>query len=104
MKKISELTYSVTNVIFKYLKDEDLDKLITSLKEYEEYCRQTYGGGKRNLWVKFGEDDTLSTTINDIENILRLPRRHLNHIWLIDCFKLVTMDINPSHEICVFYS
>lgn len=98
MKKISELTYGVTCVIFNYLKDRDMGKLITSLKGYEE----TYGKG--GLWFKFGDDDTLSTTIDDIEKMLQLPKQHNNHIWLVDCFKLVSMDINPSHEISVYFS
>lgn len=104
MKKyVNELKYEVSEVFFNFLKDKDLGKLKTRLDRYIVYCVEMYGFGGE-LWFKFGEDDTLCTTVGEIYHTLSLPENHKNHQFLLEQFRLVTGDIDPDHEIQPYFS
>lgn len=108
MTNHSELMYSCTNAIFRYLKDFDLDRLISSLHESENYLIEKYiendsYDSDMNMWFKFGTHDTLVTTISTIKNMLSLPIDHPNHKLMLDNFRLV-VGINPEDEIKIYFS
>lgn len=103
MKSIVELMYSCTDRMFNYLQNKDLNQLLQSLLNIEDYCAKTYGGDKK-LWFKFGGDDTLVTTIEDIKKDLSLPTNHPNHKLMVEKLELVSMDIEPDNALLVFYS
>jgi hypothetical protein len=94
--------YSCTNAIFQYLKDSDLEKLLTDLYRIEDIARKAISE-HGELWFKFGLDDTLATTIENIKTDLKLPDTHPNKKLLIGQFHLVT-GIDPDDELQVFYS
>jgi hypothetical protein len=105
MKHLSIYTYSCTNAIFEFLKDLDSKKLISKLRNIELHAKDSISNSdEKTLWFKFGNDDTLSTDIKDIEFELLLPSSHENNKRLINLFEMVTKDIEPSHEIRVFFS
>jgi len=92
--------------MFKYLKDRNKKALLEKLLEVQNYCNIKYGNllGEKSLWFKFGEDDTLSTTIDEIDVLLSLPKTHINNAYILEQFELVTNDIDPKNELIVYYS
>lgn len=106
MKPVSEVTYACANAMFKYLKylkNNDTNELVKELRKAEKYCFSEYGKDK-TLWFKFGQDDTLATTISDIANDLNLPSKHSNKRFLIERFEMVTKDLKHKNELQVFFS
>ena len=104
MKKcVYELKYGVSEGFFDYLKDRELEKLKNRLNRYVNHCVEKYGRNGE-LWFKFGEDDTLCTTVGEIYSTLSLPENHKNHQFLLEQFRLVTGDIDPDHEIQPYFS
>ena len=104
MKKITELIYSCTNRMFNYVRNgRDLGDLIGYLRMYEENAIKKYGGENKGLCFKFGTNDTLCTTIDDIERDLNLPSAHSNHILLIEKMES-TFGLNPNEQLEVYYS
>jgi len=103
-KNLIEYVYTATNRIFIFLKDGNQEKLIKTLTELENYVRAYNSIPDAKLSFKFGEDDTLITTINDINTDLSLPKKSKNREFLIERFELICKDINPKNEIKVFYN
>ena len=103
MKNQIQYVYSCTDAIFNYLKDGDLDKLLTRLRKVENHAKETLKGDNKELWFKFGEDDTLVTTIAEIE-IMLSSNYKANKEFLIEQFERVTKDIHPENELLAYYS
>lgn len=95
MKNKIEYIYSSTNAIFNYLKDNDIDKLISKLKELENHSNDV-------LMFRFGNNNSILYSIKEIEKDLSLPNSHNNKILLLESFDIVTKDINPENEIKVY--
>jgi len=105
MKSLAQYTYSCTNTIFKFLKNNDSNKLVSKLREIELHAKDSIpNSDEKSLWFKFGDYDTLSTTIQEIEHTLAMPITNGNRQLLIEQFEMVTQDIEPSKELRVFYS
>ncbi len=104
MKNLIQYKFSCTNAMFNFLKNKDLDKLLADLNRTEKHASENMAGkdiGKdASLCFKFGDDDTLVTTIGDIAKDLSLPSKHGNHKLMIENFESI---INES-ELRVFYS
>jgi hypothetical protein len=102
MKSLNQYQYSCTEAMFTYLKDSDLDKLITKLNNIELHAKNTIENNQdKNLWFKFGDDDTLATTIESIK--VDLSNGNKNKELLIECFELV-IGIEPKNGLKVFFS
>ena len=99
MKNLIQYTYSCTNIMFKFLKQQcDETELITKLKEIESLAKNE-SNKKGSLWFKFGLTDTLATTISDIETDLK----DKNKTFLIERFESV-IGLNPDDELQVYFS
>ena len=104
MKNLIQYSFSCTNAMFNYLKDNDLNRLISDLKRIEYHASKTIGGKDASLWFKFGSDDTLVTTIPGILTRLNLPLSHNNHQLMLENFDLVVNSMEAKKELRVFYS
>lgn len=105
MKHLTQYTYSCTDVMFRFLNDADITKLVTKLKNIELHAKDSIADSyEKSLWFKFGSDDTLSTTIQEIEHTLAMPITNQNRQLLIEQFEMVTEDIEPKKELRVFFS
>ena len=103
MDKLVQYTYSCSNAMFKFLRDNDIDKLVEDLRRIEQYAYNSDDEPKdKDLWFKFGSDDTLATDIRNIVQELKGTKRNREH--LIDKFKMVTEDTNPDKELRVYFS
>lgn len=105
MKNLIEYNYSCTNAMFNFLKDNDLDALLEDLKRIEGIVsrNQISSANEASLWFRFGSDDTLSTTIRNIEVDLASSSNN-DHKYMIENFEMVTKDINHENELRVYYS
>ena len=106
MKNLFEYNFSCTYAMHKFLKNGDKDALISRLKEIEsiESAKRTDDVEGASMWFKFGSDDTLATTIDDIESALSLPIGHSNRDLIIESFDRVSKDLDHKKELRVFYS
>jgi len=103
MKSLAQYTFSCTNAMFNFLKDNDLDKLVADLERVQKHASENIDL-KGELHFKFGDDDTLVTTIADISTDLGLPSNHGNHKLMIEKFDLVVNNMDATKELRVFYS
>lgn len=104
MKNLIQYSFSCTNAMFNYLKDNDLSRFVADLNRIQYHASETIGGENASLWFKFGADDTLATTISDIVNNLHLPLSHNNHKLMLEKFSLVVNNMEADKELRVFYS
>ena len=105
MKNLIQYRYSCEEAMFEFLKNGNVQNLIERLKRIEDIHRKEIEctDDELGLWFKFGSDDTLATTIEDIEKDLNLPSNHGNHKLLIDKF-LLAIDNNPETELMIYFS
>jgi hypothetical protein len=94
MENRIEFVYGCTEAMFNYTKDGNVQKLVNRLREIE-----SHSGGE--LWFRFGKDDTLATTIDDINVDLCLPKYHPNYELMVEKFEGVC-GIEPDKELRVF--
>jgi hypothetical protein len=105
MKNLIEHRFSCENLFFKYLKKQiTFEELISNLKDIEyTIIRNRINEGLPivgfNLWFKFGNDDTLVTTISDIEKDLCNSNRELR----LEEFELV-IGLDPNNELRIYFS
>ncbi|MFW5721107.1 MAG: hypothetical protein ACOCWW_01830 [Bacteroidota bacterium] len=102
--KATEVTYKCANAIHRYLKNGNMNDLISDLKKAENFLHEKYGGNDKCMWFKFGIDDTLATTISDIVNDLKMPSNAKNRMFMLERFNKVTKDLKHKNELQVFYS
>jgi len=100
MKNLIQYVYSCEVNFYNYLQSGNLKNLIKGLKRVE-YLAKNEGTVSGGLWFKFSSDDTLATTIRDIETDLSLPASHGNYKFLIERIKQA-VDLNGTLQ--VFYS
>ncbi len=101
-KHYIEYRYKIEELLFKFLKDEDLDFLIKKLYEIETLIENTFDdSGNKVLWFKFFDSDTLATTIGNINADLSLPSNHPNHKLIIEMFELA---IELNGDIRIYFS
>jgi hypothetical protein len=100
MKNLIQYRYPCEVNFYNYLQTGNLDNLIKGLKRVEQLAKNE-GTVSGDLWFKFSFDDTLATTIRDIETDLSLPASHGNHKFLIERIK-EAVDLNGTLE--VYYS
>lgn len=105
MKNLIQYRFTVENLFFKFIKKEiDLDELITGLTKIETEHRYLNGlpNDDEGLWFKFGKDDTLSTTILNIERIFMYDSKN-NQEFLLERME-AACGLNPDNELEIFYS
>lgn len=103
--------YTVTMLFFEYLKGlRTKGQLITSLMMVETEIKDILKvkgvelNGDESLWFRFGSDDPLVNTIEDMKIMLEMPENHPNHKHILNKMELITGDINPENEIQIYYS
>lgn len=108
MDKLVQYTYSCSNAMFIYLRDNDLDKLIADLIRIENYARdkaiekEGYNETEdKTLWFKFFDGDTGAT---DISNVKRDLESVTNREYMLNNFRITTEDLDPDKELRVFFS
>jgi hypothetical protein len=105
MENLIQYRYNCEKAIFKYFVEKDIDDLIAELKRNEEHYKQQIEctNNEMGMWFRFGSDDSLANTIDDIERDLNLSKNHPNHKHLIDRFLLVIGN-NPQAELLIHFS
>lgn len=85
--------------------NENVQNLIEKLKQIESHYKTTIEctDHEKGMWFNFGSNDTLATTISDIEKDLNLPNNHGNRELLIDKMKMI-VDLNSGIELMIYYS
>lgn len=105
MENLIQYRYSCEDAMFNYLKDGDLERLLAKLNWVEQLAMDSgLGTAPKSLWFKFGHQDTLATTIQDIKRDLTLPASHDNRKLIIEQFELVTNSLSPDNELRVYFS
>lgn len=105
MKNLIHYRFTVENLFFKFTKKQiDLDELITLLcmLEGEHRLVENLPNDDKGLWFKFGKDDTLATTISDIERTFMHDTKS-NQEFLLERMESVC-GLNPDNELQIFYS
>ncbi len=74
--------------------------LIDGLKDIEKKLKEKKRG--INLWFKFGENDTLATTIENLKSYLNLPYSHINRKFIEEQIGMIVDD--PNSKLIVFLS
>jgi len=101
MKDLTQYKFESTVLIFNYLKDEDLDKLIKGLRKIERHAYNNITKSKdKSLWFKFFKGYTGAMYISYIETVLK-DGTQANKEYLLECFRLTT---SLDQEIEVYYS
>jgi len=105
MKNLIQYRYSCEEAMFEFLKNGNVQNLIERLKRIENIHRKEIEctDDELGLWFKFGSDDTLATTIEDIRINLNYATSNGNRELLIDKMKMV-IDLNPETELMVYFS
>ena len=108
MEGLIHYTYSCTNAMFLYLKDNDLEKLIADLSRIENIARDKaiekdgYDETEdKTLWFRFFKGDTAATGISNIKRDLEGVT---NREYILERFRVVTRDLNPDNELQVYFS
>lgn len=101
MKTVFAITEQCVNAFKKYSQSRDVKDLAFRLNEANRYCQKEFGGNKKSIWFKFGNDDTMATTVNDIVGGLSLPPYHNNYRFIISKIKNVC---RKNVNLLVFYS
>ena len=105
MKNLIHYRFTVENLFFKFTKKQiDLDELITLLcmLEGEHRLVENLPNDDKGLWFKFSKNDTLATTISDIERTFTHDTRN-NQEFLLERMESVC-GLNPDNELRIFYS
>jgi hypothetical protein len=105
MKNLIHYRFTVENLFFKFTKKQiDLDELITLLcmLEGEHRLVENLPNDDKGLWFKFSKDDTLATTISDIERTFMHDTKS-NQEFLLERMGAVC-GLNPDNELRIFYS
>jgi hypothetical protein len=67
MKNLIQYRYSIEDSFFQFIHGKiSLSELIIKLKSIEDNHRQITKNFNKEIWFKFGKDDTLSTDINEL--------------------------------------
>lgn len=105
MKNLIQYRYNCEEAMFEFLKNGNVQNLIEKLERVEEHHSEEIEctDDEKGIWFRFGSDDTLATTINDIERDLNLPSNHGNHKLLIDRMKMV-IDLNSNVDLLIYFS
>ena len=101
--KAIDLIYSCSVAMYNYLKNRDLQALLKALIELQERYQSLHGINK-TIWFKFGSDDTLCTTISNIDVALCLPEKHGNHKLMLEQFAMVYNEMDANSELRVYFS
>lgn len=57
-----------SSIIYNYLENKDINKLVSQLNTVENSISKEHNGKDKTLWFKFFKGDTLATDISDISN------------------------------------
>mgnify|MGYP003657534821 CR=1 FL=1 len=93
MKKLTGYNWTAYNIFFEYLKNQDIQKLESSLFELEEKIRiEEFPGLSEGcgLWFRLFEGDSWAWTIQNILKDLSLPSSHKNKIYLLEILEELT--------------
>lgn len=102
--KATGVTYKCENLFYLYnQKSIGVFDLIKGLKEAEEVMRKKHpeveDGG---LWFKFGEDDTMATTIQNLKQDLNLSHSDPNRMFIEEKIGMLVDDLEC--KLLVYYS
>lgn len=105
--KTTGVKFKVENAFFNYSKRNiGVSELVNELNEAEKQISSRNPEVENaNLWFKFGVDDTLATTIQDVKNDLSLSHSHPNRMFLDEKINLcMENSLNSDYDIQIFYS
>lgn len=92
-----------TKLMFSYLRTRELSRLVDNLKDTEEFIatKTNMNIPDGGLWFKFGKDDTLATTIDDIRYTLSSAVDTSKREFLLEQMRSVT---TKNQELYVYFS
>ena len=97
MKNITKYHHRTSLLFQSYLtQDLNLDELIQELRKIESLHRQTVSE-EGSLWFKFSTDDTLVTSIDDLEKDLSNGNREFT-------LERIGEGISLENEFLIYYS
>ncbi len=100
MKDLKYFNHRVSILFSDYIHNKvDLDQFIHKLRMVEAWCKQTLKDDtfQNSLWFKFAEDDTVVTTIDDLERDLSNTNREFT-------LERMREAINLGEELFIHYS
>lgn len=100
MKDLKYFNHRVSILFNDYIQDQvSLDQFIHKLRMIQAWCKQTLDDQStdKSIWFKFSADDTLVTTIDDLERDLLNSNRE----FTLDRMREA---INLEQEIFIHYS
>ena len=100
MKNLTKYLSASTNCFFNYLKDNNELNLKITLTKIENLCRKESNNINATLNFKFGKNDTLVYSINEILNDLSNQNRNL----LLENFNRISKDTNPNNELILYFN
>lgn len=78
MENLTHYSYACMEAMYNYTRDLNKPSLIRRLRDVEREAQNELKS-EGDLWFKFSKDDTLATTISDLDTDLQLPIRHSIH-------------------------
>jgi hypothetical protein len=105
MKNLIQYRYSCEDAMFEFLKNGSVENLIEKLNGIENYHREEIEctDDELGLWFKFGNDNTLVSTIDDIRIDLSNPIANDNRKLLIDKMKMI-INLKSDTELIIYFS
>ncbi|TDN95319.1 hypothetical protein DET49_102205 [Salegentibacter sp. 24] len=100
MKNLNQYSHRVSILFNEYLQNRvDLDEFIQKLRALENLYKQNLKSDTQEnfMWFKFSEDDTLVTTIDDLERDLSNSNRNFT-------LERMREAINLDNDLFIYYS
>lgn len=105
MKNLIEYRYHIEELFFKFVTDKiTLSEMISALKRLELTVQTKNNNTEQGLWFKFGTDDTLCTTIDDLERDLTPNNKNYGFTFdrVVEAYTL--RGVNTNGELYIYFS
>lgn len=100
MENLNQYNHRISILFNEYIQNLlELDEFIQKLRDVEDLYKQTlkYNSSESSIWFKFSDDDTLATTIDDLERDLT----NFNRDFTLERMREA---INLDNELFIHYS
>lgn len=105
MKNLIEYRYHIEELFFKFVTDKiSLAEMISALKRLELTVQTKNENTEQGLWFKFGTQDTLCTTIDDLERDLNPNNKNYDFTFdrVVEAYTL--RGVNNDGELFIYFS
>ena len=105
MKNLIQYRYHIEELFFKFVTDKiSLVEMIEALKRLEVAVQTKYENTELGLWFKFGSQDTLCTTIDDLERDLNPNNKNYGFTFdrVVEAYTL--RGVSTDSELFIYFS